>query len=146
MVELQVRTKRSNPPMLCQSLTHENTLNTLTEKRMKFLQRLVLEIRALCPPPFCLSVKLNSGDYMASGGLSADEALSQVHWLITSGHIDFVEISGGTEELRATQQLRRQISQRSAQDQREHAHPRSLFHRVRRESREDRGEEMSAAA
>lgn len=36
------------------------------EKRMRLLQRLIEEIRALCPPPFCLSVKLNSADYMVS--------------------------------------------------------------------------------
>lgn len=34
------------------------------EKRMRLLQRLVMEIRAVCPPPYCLSVKLNSADYM----------------------------------------------------------------------------------
>lgn len=33
-------------------------------RRMKLLQRLVMEIRAVCPPPYCLSVKLNSADYM----------------------------------------------------------------------------------
>lgn len=32
------------------------------EKRLVFLQRLVREIRTACPVPFCLSVKLNSGD------------------------------------------------------------------------------------
>ena len=34
------------------------------EGRMKLLKRLVSEIRVECPSPFCLSVKLNSGDYM----------------------------------------------------------------------------------
>ena len=37
-----------------------------------------MEIREMCPPPFCLSVKLNSGNYMKEGGLSTDEALEQV--------------------------------------------------------------------
>lgn len=68
------------------------------EKRMTFLKRLVTEIRDLCPSPFCLSVKLNSGDYMAEGGLSTDEALEQVRWLVTCGMIDFVELSGGNAE------------------------------------------------
>ncbi len=68
------------------------------EKRMAFLKRLVTEIRDVCPPPFCLSVKLNSGDYMAEGGLSTDEALEQVRWLLTCGMIDFVELSGGNAE------------------------------------------------
>jgi len=70
------------------------------EGRMKLLKRLVTEIREICPTSFCLSVKLNSGDYMAVGGLSQDEALSQVEWLSTCGLIDFVEISGGNAEQR----------------------------------------------
>ena len=68
------------------------------EKRLKFLRRLVTEIREVCPPPFCLSVKLNSGDYIAEGGLTQDEALDQVRWLLECGMIDFVEISGGNAE------------------------------------------------
>ena len=68
------------------------------EKRMAFLQRLVRDIRAECPPPFCLSVKLNSADYMAEGGLTQDEGLEQVRWLVNCGMVDFVEISGGNAE------------------------------------------------
>jgi 2,4-dienoyl-CoA reductase-like NADH-dependent reductase (Old Yellow Enzyme family) len=72
------------------------------EKRMKFLKRLVTEIRADFPEPFCLSVKLNPGDYMDKGGLSSDEALEQVRWLVTCGLVDFVEISGGNAEQRSS--------------------------------------------
>jgi len=72
------------------------------EGRMKLLKRLVNEIRAEFPVPFCLSVKLNSGDYMEKGGLSQDEALEQVRWLTTCGMIDFVEISGGNAEQRSS--------------------------------------------
>ena len=68
------------------------------EKRMAFLQRLVREMRAECPSPFCLSVKLNSADYMAEGGLTQDEGLEQVRWLVDCGMVDFVEISGGNAE------------------------------------------------
>ena len=69
------------------------------EKRLVFLQRLVREMRAACPAPFCLSVKLNSADYMAVGqGLTTDEGLEQVKWLVTCGMVDFVEISGGNAE------------------------------------------------
>ncbi|KUJ06921.1 FMN-linked oxidoreductase [Mollisia scopiformis] len=68
------------------------------EGRMKLLKRLVTEIREEHPAPFCLSVKLNSGDYMAKGGLSQDEALEQVRWLVSCGMVDFVEISGGNAE------------------------------------------------
>jgi 2,4-dienoyl-CoA reductase-like NADH-dependent reductase (Old Yellow Enzyme family) len=65
------------------------------EKRMKFLKRLVTEIRAEHPAPFCLAVKINSGDYLEEGGLQQDEALEQVKWLVTCEMVDFVEISGG---------------------------------------------------
>jgi 2,4-dienoyl-CoA reductase-like NADH-dependent reductase (Old Yellow Enzyme family) len=65
---------------------------------MTLLKRLVREVRDRCPPPYCLSVKLNSGDYMGASGLQQDEALEQVRWLITCGMIDFVEISGGNAE------------------------------------------------
>lgn len=68
------------------------------EKRMTLLKRLVHEIRVRCPPPYCLSVKLNSGDYMGTEGLQQEEALEQVRWLVTCGMIDFVEISGGNAE------------------------------------------------
>jgi len=72
------------------------------EKRMKLLQRLVTEIREKCSPPFCLSVKLNSADYMEQGGLGQDEALEQVRWLVESGMVDFVEISGGNAEQKSS--------------------------------------------
>lgn len=68
------------------------------EKRLTLLKRIVGEVRARCPPPFCLSVKLNSGDYMGEEGLQQEEALEQVRWLVTCGMIDFVEISGGNAE------------------------------------------------
>ncbi|KAL6243105.1 hypothetical protein RBB50_010205 [Rhinocladiella similis] len=68
------------------------------EKRLRFVQRLIEEIRAVCPPPFCLGVKLNSADYMDEGGLTQDEALGQVRWLVECGMVDFVEISGGNAE------------------------------------------------
>lgn len=68
------------------------------ENRLRLLKRLIREIRDVCPPPYCLSVKLNSGDYMAEGGLTQDEALEQVRWLVECGMVDFVEISGGNAE------------------------------------------------
>ncbi|KAH9834380.1 NADPH dehydrogenase [Teratosphaeria destructans] len=49
-------------------------------KRMKLLRRLVTEIRAACPRPYCLGVKLNSADYMDAGqGLEIEEGLEQKH-------------------------------------------------------------------
>ncbi|KAK3706961.1 hypothetical protein LTR37_012460 [Vermiconidia calcicola] len=69
------------------------------EKRLRFLQRLVQEMRARCPPPFALGVKLNSADYMDKGeGLEQEEGLEQVRWLRECGMVDFVEISGGNAE------------------------------------------------
>ncbi|KAK5194359.1 hypothetical protein LTR92_005601 [Exophiala xenobiotica] len=68
------------------------------EKRLRFVQRLLREIRAVCPPPFCVGVKLNSADYMDEGGLSQEEALEQVRWLVECGMVDFVELSGGNAE------------------------------------------------
>ncbi|MCJ1294979.1 hypothetical protein MMC34_006539 [Xylographa carneopallida] len=68
------------------------------EKRMTLLKRLIREIREVCPPPYCLSVKLNSADYMENGGLSQEEGLEQVRWLVECGMVDFVEISGGNAE------------------------------------------------
>lgn len=69
------------------------------EKRMALLKRLVTEIRTEFPAPFCVSVKLNSADYMADGqGLQAAEGLEQVRWLVQCGMVDFVEISGGNAE------------------------------------------------
>lgn len=65
---------------------------------MALLKRLVREIRAKCPPPYCLSVKLNSADYMSQGGLQQEEALEQVRWLANCGMVDFIEISGGNAE------------------------------------------------
>ncbi|KAK3109771.1 hypothetical protein LTR53_016614 [Teratosphaeriaceae sp. CCFEE 6253] len=66
---------------------------------MKLLQRLIHEIRAVCPAPYCLSVKLNSADYMDKGhGLEIEEGLEQVRWLRQCGLVDFVEISGGNAE------------------------------------------------
>lgn len=68
-------------------------------KRLALLKRLVKEIRDVCPRPFCLSVKLNSADYMAAGvGLSTDEGLEQVRWLVECGEVDLVEVSGGNAE------------------------------------------------
>ena len=68
------------------------------ERRLTLLKRLVREIREICPQPYCLSVKLNSADYMAEGGLSQEEALEQVRWLVDCGMVDFVEVSGGNAE------------------------------------------------
>lgn len=69
------------------------------KKRLRFLQRIVEEVRARCPAPYALGVKLNSADYMDKGqGLEVEEGLEQVRWLRECGLVDFVEISGGNAE------------------------------------------------
>lgn len=69
------------------------------EKRLKLLQRIVFEIRKVCPRPYCLSVKLNSADYMDKGiALEQEEGLERVRWLVEGGMVDFVETSGGKAE------------------------------------------------
>jgi len=90
-------------------------------KRMTLLRRLVTEIRAVCPPPLCLGVKLNSADYMAAGGLQQEEALEQLRWLVECGMVDFVDISGGNAEA-ATDKLRSMLTCRVRFDMvKEHA-------------------------
>jgi len=78
-------------------------------KRMTLLRRLVKELRAVCPPPLCLGVKLNSADYMVVGGLQQEEALEQLRWLVECGMVDFVDISGGNAEA-ATDRLRSRLT------------------------------------
>ncbi|MCJ1241908.1 hypothetical protein MMC14_009914 [Varicellaria rhodocarpa] len=68
------------------------------EKRLTLLKRLVREIRQVCPPPYCLSVKLSSADYMAEGGSTTDEGLEQVRWLSECRMVDLIKISGGNAE------------------------------------------------
>lgn len=80
-------------------------------RRLKFLRRLVEELRAVCPRPLCLSVKLNSADYMADGGLQQDEGLEHVKWLVECGMVDTVEISTGNAE-NATSKPERKASTR----------------------------------
>ena len=67
------------------------------EKRLTIVLEIVKEIRAKLPASFCVGVKLNSSDYV-KGGLTADDALSNVKGLALSGGVDFIEISGGTYE------------------------------------------------
>ena len=67
------------------------------ERRMALLKRLIREIREVCLRPFCLGVKLNSADYMQTGGLQ-EEGLQQVKFLVECGAVDFAEISGGNAE------------------------------------------------
>ena len=69
------------------------------EKQVTLLERLIKEIRAVCPRPYCLFVKLNLADYIATGsGLSTDQGLEQVRWLMQCYEVDMVEVSGGIAE------------------------------------------------
>jgi len=122
------------------------------EKRLTLLKRLVKEIRERCPRPYCLSVKLNSADYMAQGGLSQDEGLEQVRWLVECGQVDFVEISGGNAENKTSglhskkfssnhpdtahsfrfRFLWRKVDRQGSAESRINTDKRSLLHRIRR--------------
>jgi 2,4-dienoyl-CoA reductase-like NADH-dependent reductase (Old Yellow Enzyme family) len=82
------------------------------EKRMKLLKRLVTELRAMCPRPLCLSVKLNSADYMTHSGLEQPEGLEQVKWLVECGMVDLIELSGGNAEA-ATSKLHNSFGEKS---------------------------------
>ncbi|KAK4704748.1 hypothetical protein P7C70_g1462, partial [Phenoliferia sp. Uapishka_3] len=89
--------------LLCQFLSpHTNRRNDAyggtPEKRLKLMTRVIAEIRAVCPAPFCVGVKLNTGDYMDNKGLTEEEAYQQVRFFMTCGMIDFVELSGGSGE------------------------------------------------
>lgn len=81
--------------------------------RLKILQRIFRAIRRDCPVPFCLSMKLNSGDYMANGGLDQDEALEHVRWLVTCEMVHMVETSGGSAEQNQKGRLLGSSSERS---------------------------------
>ncbi|QDS75427.1 hypothetical protein FKW77_003717 [Venturia effusa] len=83
------------------------------EGRLKILRRIVQAIRRDCPASFCLSVKLNSSDYMTNGGLDQDEALDHVRWLVTCGMVDMVEISGGSAEQNQKGRLLGSFTERS---------------------------------
>jgi 2,4-dienoyl-CoA reductase-like NADH-dependent reductase (Old Yellow Enzyme family) len=61
---------------------------------MKLLKRLVTEIREENPALFCLSVKLNSRDYIKARGLSRDEALEQVAYMISCKFLGVMQSNG----------------------------------------------------
>lgn len=65
--------------------------------RLRILFEIIDAIRASLPASFCLSVKLNSADFVA-GGLTEADALQNVEWIVQHGGVDLIEISGGTYE------------------------------------------------
>jgi 2,4-dienoyl-CoA reductase-like NADH-dependent reductase (Old Yellow Enzyme family) len=65
-------------------------------QRVRFLREVVQGIRAACPPPFAVAVKLNSADFQR-GGFGETDALSVADWLVADG-VDLIEVSGGTYE------------------------------------------------
>jgi 2,4-dienoyl-CoA reductase-like NADH-dependent reductase (Old Yellow Enzyme family) len=65
-------------------------------QRVRFLREVVQGIRAACPAPFAVAVKLNSADFQR-GGFGETDALSVADWLVADG-VDLIEVSGGTYE------------------------------------------------
>lgn len=66
------------------------------EGRARFLIEIVNQVRATCPAPFILSVKLNSADFQR-GGFSEDDSARVAGWLGEVG-CDLLEVSGGNYE------------------------------------------------
>ncbi|MCF6443963.1 NADH:flavin oxidoreductase/NADH oxidase family protein [Nereida sp. MMG025] len=67
----------------------------LAARAKPFLQ-IVSRIRATCPAPFIVGVKLNSADFQ-KGGFSQDDSAQVAAWLEAEG-ADFIEVSGGNYE------------------------------------------------
>lgn len=65
--------------------------------RVRLLLEIVDAVRKRVPSTFAVGVKLNSSDYI-QGGLTEEDALTNVQWLAEHGGVDFVEISGGNYE------------------------------------------------
>ena len=66
------------------------------KNRARLLIDVVTQIRAACPAPFIVSVKLNSADFQ-KGGFSEDDSAQVAAWLQTAG-CDLIEVSGGNYE------------------------------------------------
>jgi 2,4-dienoyl-CoA reductase-like NADH-dependent reductase (Old Yellow Enzyme family) len=68
------------------------------------LFELVEAIRKVVPPAFAIGIKINSADYVTSGGpAEADRhgeqrILDHIRTITSWGTIDFIEISGGDYE------------------------------------------------
>lgn len=64
---------------------------------LHFLHRIVKRIRAIVPPTFILSVKLNAADYV-EGGLTENQSLEHIKEIAAWQMFDVIEISGGDYE------------------------------------------------
>ena len=66
------------------------------ENRARFLLTIVRRIRAECPPPFAVTVKLNSADFQRGGFDEADSV--RVAAMLEEAGCDLIEVSGGNYE------------------------------------------------
>ena len=66
------------------------------ENRARFLLTIVRRIRAECPPPFAVTVKLNSADFQRGGFDEADSV--RVAAMLEEAGCDMIEVSGGNYE------------------------------------------------
>jgi 2,4-dienoyl-CoA reductase-like NADH-dependent reductase (Old Yellow Enzyme family) len=83
--------------LLCQFLSR--TMNTRAdawggslEGRARLLRETVRAVRAACPHPFLVGVRLSPEDFAAVKGLDLDESLQVARWLRDDG-VDFVHLS-----------------------------------------------------
>jgi len=63
--------------------------------RLRILFEIIDAIRSTVPASFCLAIKLNCSD-LSEGGVTMEEALSNIKMIVSHGGIDLIEISGGT--------------------------------------------------
>ena len=66
------------------------------ENRARFLLTIVRRIRAECPPPFAVTVKLNSADFQRGGFDEKDSV--RVAAMLEEAGCDLIEVSGGNYE------------------------------------------------
>lgn len=71
------------------------------ENRARFLEEIILAVRASVTPGFCVAVKLNSADFQRGGFEEKDAA--RVVEMLNLLNVDLVELSGGSYESPAMQ-------------------------------------------
>ncbi len=83
--------------LLCQFLSRTMNLRTdrwggSIEGRARLVREVVRAVRAACPPPFLVGVRLSPEDFGAVTGLDLDESLQVARWLADDG-VDFLHLS-----------------------------------------------------
>ncbi|KIL00311.1 hypothetical protein PAXRUDRAFT_8275 [Paxillus rubicundulus Ve08.2h10] len=95
--------------LLAQFLNPKSNIRTdqySAENALRMVREIIDGIRDVVPRDFVVGIKINSADYVSSGGKPSDEtvlkdiqhALDHIRSIAQWGTIDFVEISGGDYE------------------------------------------------